>query len=72
VAELGAAILLEAIGHEPEADRGGCWEYVCEYAKDAGIEPITACQKVLKRTCDAVAIILDTAETLKQPVENVA
>jgi hypothetical protein len=44
------------------SDRGGCWEYVTAYATDAGIEPITACQRALKRTCDAVALILDTAE----------
>ena len=34
------------------------------YAKDAGFKPITACQRVLKRTCDAVALTLDTAEGL--------
>jgi len=64
VAELGGAILLEALGYEVESDRGGCWEYVNAYATDAGIEPITACQRALKRTCDAVALILDTAEEL--------
>ncbi len=64
VAELGGAIVLEILGHEADADRGGCFEYVQAYAADAGIEPIAACQRVLKRTCDAVALILDTAETL--------
>ena len=64
VAELGGAILLEMLGHETESDRGGCFEYVKAYAKDAELEPIQACQKVLKRTCDAVALILDTAEQL--------
>jgi hypothetical protein len=64
VAELGGAVLLECLGHETDSDRGGCWEYVQAYATDAGIEPITACQRVLKRTCDAVALILDTAETM--------
>ena len=64
VAELGGAILLEIIGHHVESDRGGCWEYVKAYAKEAGIEPISACQRVLTRTCNAVALILDTAEQL--------
>ena len=64
VAELGGAILLEILGHKTDADRGGCWEYVSRYAKDGGLEPITACQRVLKRTCDSVALILDTAEAL--------
>jgi hypothetical protein len=61
---LGGAVLLETLGYDTESDRGGCWEYVNAYATDGGIEPITACQRVLKRTCDAVALILDTAETL--------
>jgi len=64
VAELGGAILLECLGFEREADRGGCWEYVSKYAKAAGKPPIWACERVLKRTCDAVALILDTAEQL--------
>ena len=64
VAELGGAVLLETLGYDTESDRGGCWEYVNAYAVDAGIEPITACQRALKRTCDAVALILDTAESL--------
>ncbi len=63
-AELGGAILLEILGYDVESDRGGCWEYVKAYATDAGIEPVTACQRMLKRTCDAVALIIDTAEEL--------
>jgi antirestriction protein ArdC len=64
VAELGGAILLELLGENTEADRGGCWSYVKAYADAAGIEPITACQRCLKRTCEAVGLILDTADTL--------
>ena len=66
VAELGGAILLEMLGHETDSDRGGCWEYVKHYAETVKIEPVTACQRVLKRVCDAVALILDTAEGLRQ------
>jgi len=66
VAELGGSILLEILGHDVESDRGGCWDYVQSYARDAGIEPITACQRVLKRVCDSVALILDTAEALRE------
>ncbi|NQU20174.1 MAG: antirestriction protein [Candidatus Nealsonbacteria bacterium] len=62
VAELGGAILLEILGHETESDRGGCWDYVQRYAEKAKLDPIQACQKLLKRTCDCVALILDTAE----------
>ncbi len=67
VAELGGAVLLAILGHDHDADLGGCWDYVTAYAKDAGIEPLVACQRVLKRTCDAVALILDTAESLAEP-----
>ncbi len=73
VAELGSAILLSVLGDKSDADLGGCWDYVASYAKDASIEPIVACQRVLKRTCDAVALILDTAESLKpEPAESFA
>jgi hypothetical protein len=66
VAELGGAILLEILGHETESDRGGCWEYVRRYAEKARIEPIQACQRLLKRTCDCVALILDTTEETRE------
>jgi hypothetical protein len=65
VAELGGAILLKILGHEAEADLGGCWEYVTAYSKAAGVHPLTACQRVLKRVCEALCVILDTAERLK-------
>jgi antirestriction protein ArdC len=68
VAELGGAVLLECLGHDTASDRGGCWEYVQAYSRDAGIEPVAACQRVLKRTCDAVALVLDTAEGLRAEV----
>ena len=70
VAELGGAVLLEVLGYDSESDRGGCWEYVQTYAKDAGIEAVTACQRVLKRMCDSVALILDTAEELAGEVSH--
>ena len=64
VAELGGAVLLKVLGFDLDADLGGCWKYVQSYAKAAEIEPIAACQHVLRRLCDAVALILDTAESL--------
>lgn len=68
VAELGGAVLLKVLGYDLEADLGGCWDYVQHYAKAADIEPIAACQHVLKRMCDAVTLILDTAEELATAV----
>ena len=64
VAELGGAILLECLGYRSESDRGGCYEYVSHYAVDAGLQPIQACMDVLKRTCDAVELILTEAGKL--------
>ena len=73
VAELGGAVLLSVLGRDVDADLGGCWDYVTAYARDAAIEPIAACQRVLKRMCDAVALILDTAATLaEEPAELTA
>ena len=61
VAELGGAILLEALGHDCESDRGGCFDYVQSYAQEAGLEPLQACMSVLKRTCEAVNLLLSEA-----------
>ena len=63
---MGGAVLLECVGHPVESDRGGAWDYIQRYARDAGLEPISACQKVLGRVCDAVALILETADALRQ------
>ena len=49
-----------------DSDRGGCFEYVKSYAARAKLEPVAACQRLLKRTCDAVALILDTAEAMAE------
>jgi antirestriction protein ArdC len=70
VAELGGAILLEVLGYETDSDRGGCWAYVKAYADREGISPITACERVLNRACQAVAMILETAEAIKQGAEE--
>jgi len=64
VAELGGAVLLKILGHYYDADLGGCWDYVQRYARTEGIEVLDACGKVLERTCEGVALILDTAEAI--------
>ena len=61
VAELGGAILLVLCGQERDADLGGAWQYIEAYAKREGKDPLKAVQDVLRRTCEAVALILDTA-----------
>jgi len=61
VAELGATVLLEILGLHAESDRAGCYDYVSKYALAAGIEPLSACMDVLKRTCEAINSILVAA-----------
>ena len=68
VAELGGAILLECLGYTTDSDRGGCYDYITHYADDAGLQPIQACMNVLKRTCDAVELILTEAGKLSLQV----
>lgn len=64
VAELGGAVLLTMLGYEHEADLGGCWEYIQQYAGTDTENILKACGEVLDRTCGAVALILDTAAAL--------
>lgn len=64
VAEFGGAVLLSVLGQDSDVDLGGCWEYVQAYAKHADLDPAAACLRFLNRTCNAVALILDTADEL--------
>lgn len=64
VAQLGSAVLLRLLGHGEDADLGGSWRYIQWYARKSDIEVVEACGLVLDRTCEAVALILDTAEFL--------
>jgi antirestriction protein ArdC len=61
VAELGGCILLHLTGQPEAADSGGAWEYIQKYAEANELDPLSACVKMLDRTCQAVALILDTA-----------
>lgn len=66
VAELGGATLLEVLGFHRDADLGGCFAYIRAYAEKEKIAVTEACIRVLDRTCAAVALILDTAEQMKE------
>lgn len=71
VAELGGAVLLMLLRHEYEADLGGCWKYINRYAKKERKEVLSVCSWLLDRTCEAVSLILDTAEEqAKEPHES--
>ena len=65
-------MLLACLGRESEADFGGCWQYVTSYAKREDKEPVAVCEKLLSRTCEAVALILKTADELAKSERGVA
>lgn len=66
VAELGGCVLLECLGYEYESDRGGCFEYVKAYAKEAGKSVEEACMAMLNRTLQAVNLLLEEAERVQE------
>jgi len=72
VAELGGAVLLQCLGYEHDSDTGGAWRYIERYAEKHGKAPISVCEKLLSRVCDAVALILDTADELATTEGGVA
>ncbi|MEZ6051265.1 MAG: hypothetical protein R3C02_07755 [Planctomycetaceae bacterium] len=65
VAELRRQPSCWNMGQPTDADLGGCWEYVRAWCAHDSIEPVDACQKMLKRTCDAVSLLLETADQLQ-------
>ncbi len=64
VAEFGSAILAACLGLEGGANLGGAYRYIESYARAAEKTPQAACMECLDRICQAVALVLDTAETL--------
>jgi len=66
VAELGGAILLTCLGKPHDADLGGAWRYIESWAASGKVTALDACMRMLKRTCEAVALILDTADELAE------
>ena len=69
VAELGGAILLECLGMTHDADLGGAFSYIEQYARDAKVDTVRACIQVLDRVCNCVKLILDTAESTPATTE---
>jgi hypothetical protein len=65
VAELGSAVLLEVLKRKQEVNLGGAYAYIKGYAESAKKSAVSGCITVLDRTCAAVSLILDTAETLQ-------
>jgi len=65
VAELGGAVLLQCMGEKVESDLGGAWEYIQSWCEHGKIHPLSACQKLLKRVCECVSLILDSADSVE-------
>lgn len=68
VAELGGATLLAVLGYETDADLGGAFEYVKAYCDRNDQKPERVCMQLLDRICEAVALILDAADALANPI----
>lgn len=64
VAELGGAVLLEALGYPDDADVGGAYRYIKSYCDREQVDIITVCMQLVDRTSAAVAYILEEAATL--------
>jgi hypothetical protein len=64
VAQLGAAVLLRLLEYEKEADLGGSWGYIAGYAMMERKDVVSVCCQVLERTCQAVQLLLNTAEEI--------
>ena len=66
VAEFAGATLLECLGQETDADLGGAWEYILSHSGRQQGRAVQNCLKVVERVANTVALILDTAETLRK------
>jgi hypothetical protein len=72
VAELGGAILLEALGQTVESDRGGAYDYIRRYAEKENRTAFDVCSELIERTCRCVEHILQTAEEIAGDAGTVA
>jgi N-terminal domain of anti-restriction factor ArdC len=75
VAQLGASILLECLGHSDKSDSGGTYRYIEGYCEKHDRKVLSVCTELLERTCRCVSHLLDEAQRLASelpPVEAVA
>lgn len=72
VAELGGAVLLIMLGHEVEADTAGAWKYITSWAGDDDDKAISMCLDVLGRVCEAIDLVMKTADSLGAAVQEAA
>jgi hypothetical protein len=64
VAQLGASILLECLGHPDKSDPGGTYRYIEGYCTEHQRKVLPVCTELLERTCRCVSFLLEEAERL--------
>jgi len=64
VAQLGASILLECLGHPEKSDPGGTYRYIETYCTQHQRKILPVCTELLERTCRCVSYLLDEAGRL--------
>ena len=67
VAELGAAVLLTAIGMDVDADLGRAHDYIRSYLPKGDQAAFRVSSRLIDRTCKAVQAVLDEAERIADP-----
>lgn len=72
IAEMGGAVLLEALGYTQEADRGGAWEYITSWSHETKEKTITICNRLTTRICKNVDLIIKTAQEIQELAANKA
>ena len=70
VAELGGAVLLHLIGEPEKADVGGAMDYARAFCEKYEEDLIPTLNRLIERTCQAVKLILETAESLSASQEG--
>jgi hypothetical protein len=66
VAELSAQALCQLIGKEPRDTLGNSYRYIDHYAKKAGLQPVSACLKVIDEVKNVLSLILDLNEITRE------
>ncbi len=66
IAQFGGSILLQCLGLDVESDPGDCWRYIQSYVKGTKKSTVSACTKLLNRTCKAVANVLEQAQNIQE------
>jgi antirestriction protein ArdC len=67
VADFGACVLACMLGIERDADMGETYKYCNVFAKENKTDLFVVIQKLMKRTCEAIELIMQNAEKTSLP-----